>query len=175
MQFLRQYWIAGLVLLLVLIHAVIIGYVRSEAKQVKITASNEIPIGVYYIASADRQWLSQLRVHVLVKRELRLSAKATIEMHRWLIHEAVEEQFRQLDPNLLTDPVLLEVKQKIKAVLEDTLEEELIERVVINDRVDFPINAFQPKPAYDLTTTEPIYSGKPIFQPIKPTDEVEVR
>lgn len=175
MQFLRRYWIAGLVLLLVMIHAVIIGYVRSEAKQVKITASNEIPIGVYYVPSADKQWLSQLRVHVLVKRELRLSAKATIEMHRWLIHEAVEEQIRQLDPALLTDPVLLEVKQKIKSVMENTLEEELIERVVVNDRVDLPIHMFPIKPAYDLTTVEPIFQGKPIFQTIKPTDEVEVQ
>jgi hypothetical protein len=175
MQILRRYWIAGLVLLLVLIHAVIIGYVRSEAKQVKITASNEIPIGVYYVPSADKQWMSQLRVHVLVKRELRLSAKATIEMHRWLIHEAVEEQLRQLDPSLLTDPVLLEIKGKIKSILEDTLEEELIERVVINDRVDFPLHSFQVKPAYDLTSVEPIYSGKPVFQPIKPTDEVEAK
>jgi len=162
-------------MLLVLIHAVIIGYVRSEAKQVKITASNEIPIGVYYVPSADKNWMSQLRVHVLVKRELRLSAKATIEMHRWLIHEVVEEQLRQLDPALLTDPVLLEVKGKIKSIIEDTLEDQLIERVVINDRVDFPLHNFQVKPAYDLTTTEPIYGGKPVFQPIKPTDEVEAK
>jgi hypothetical protein len=107
MQFLRRYWIALLVLLLVVIHGVIIGYVRSEARQVKITASNEIPIGVYYLPTADKQWLSQMRVHVLVRRDLRLSAKATIEMNRWLIHEVVEERLKQLDPSLLEDPVLL--------------------------------------------------------------------
>ena len=174
MQFLRRYWIAALVLLLVMIHAVIIGYVRSEAKQVKITASNEIPIGVYYLPTSDKQWLSQLRVHVLVKRELRLSAKSTIEMHRWLIHEVVEERLRQLDPALFTDPVLLEVKSQIKKVMEDTLESDLIERVVINDRVDLPIDLFNIKPAYDLAAQEPVYSGKPVFLPIKPTDEVEV-
>ncbi|MBX3422746.1 MAG: hypothetical protein KF752_14420 [Pirellulaceae bacterium] len=175
MQFLRRYWIAGLVLLLVLIHGVIIGYIRSEAKQVKITASNEIPIGVYYIPSSDRQWMSQMRIHVLAKRELRLSAKATIELHRWLIHESIEECLRQLDPALLTDPALVEVKSKVKSVIEETLQDKIVERIVINDRIDLPLRQFQAKPAYDLTTVEPIYEGKPIFQRIKPSDEVEVR
>lgn len=175
MQFLRRYWIALLVLLLVVIHGVIIGYVRSEAKQVKITASNEIPIGVYYLPSEDKRWLSQLRVHVLVRKELRLSAKATIEMNRWLIHEVVEERLRQLDPNLLSDPVLLEIKAQIQSVMEDTLQEELIDRVVINDRIDFPVERFQIKPAYDAAAAEPIYQGKPVFSPVKPGDEIEVR
>jgi hypothetical protein len=173
MQVLRRYWIALLVLLLVVIHGVIIGYVRSEAKQVKITASNEIPIGVYYLPSEDKKWLSQLRVHVLVRRELRISAKATIEMNRWLIHEAVEQRLRQLDPTLLSDPVLLEIKSQIETVLEDTLEDELIERVVINDRIDFPLDRFSVKPAYDVAATEPIYQGKPVFQEVKPEDEIE--
>ncbi len=173
MQFLRRYWVALLVLLLVSIHAAIIGYVRTEAKRVKVTASTEIPVGVYYIPSADGQWLKQLRIHVLVKPDLRLSAKSTIEMHRWLVHEAVEERLRQVDPALLSDPVLLEVKAQVKSVLEDALREAMIEQVVINDRVDFPIHEFRPKPGYDIATEEPIYAGKPVFQPHAPTEEVE--
>lgn len=174
MQLLRRYWIAALVMLLVMIHAVIIGYVRSEARQVKVNASQEIPLGVYYVQSADKQWLSQLRIHVLVKREVRLVAKANIEMNRWLLHQVVEEKLRQIDPALLADPVLLEIKSQIKTVVDETLAEELIEQVVINDRVEFPLNHFHPKPAYDPATAEPIYQGKPVHDSIKPGDEVDV-
>jgi hypothetical protein len=46
---------------------------------------------------------------------------------------------------------------------------------VINDRIDFPLERFQIKPAYDITSVDPIYRGKPVFQPIKPEDEVEKR
>jgi hypothetical protein len=174
MQFLRRYWIAGLVLLLVLIHAVIIGYVRSEARQVKVTASQEIPLGVYYIQSADKNWLTQLRVHVLVKRELRLAAKAQLEMNRWMIHEGVEEKLRQIDPALLADPVLLEIKGQIKHVVDESLAEELIDRVVINDRVDLPVHHFHAKPSYDLAGPEPIYAVQPVGRKIQASDEVDV-
>lgn len=174
MQLLRRYWIAALVMLLVMIHAVIIGYVRSEARQVKVNASQEIPLGVYYIQSADKQWLSQLRIHVLVRREIRLAAKANVEMNRWMIHQAVEEKLRQVDPALLADPVLLEIKSQIKAVVDEALAEELVESVVINDRIELPLNGFHPKPAYDITASEPLYKGKPVHETIKPSDEVEV-
>lgn len=174
MQFLRRYWIAALVLLLVLIHAVIIGYVRSEARQVKVSASQEIPLGVFYVQSADKQWLSQLRIHVLVKREVRLAAKANIEMNRWMIHQAVEEKFRQLDPTLLADAVLLEVKTQIKTVVDEVLAEELIEQVVINDRIEFPLHNFHPKPAYDLTEVDPLYKTKPVHAGGKDDKEVDV-
>lgn len=174
MQFLRRYWIAALVLLLVLIHAVIIGYVRSEARQVKVSASQEIPLGVFYIQSADKQWLSQLRIHVLVKREVRLAAKANIEMNRWMIHQAVEEKLRQLDPALLADAVLLEVKTQVKSVVDEALAEELIDQVVINDRIELPLHHFHAKPAYDLTEVDPLYKSKPVNSGGKHGDEVEV-
>lgn len=159
MSFLKRYWIAGLVLCLVVVHAVIIGYVRSEAAKIKVTASNEIPIGVYYVQSKDRNWMSQLRVHLLVPPEQRLAAKATIEHHRWVLHEVIEEKLRQLDPALLQDAVLLEIKEQIKLAIEETLQENIVEKVVVNDRVDLPIHNFQYKPAYDLTQSEQIFTS----------------
>ena len=86
---------------------------ESEAAKIKVMASNEIPLGVYYVQSEDRRWVSQLRVHLLVQPSKRLSAKATIEHNRWLLHEAVEEKLHTIDPNLLEDPVLLEIKEKL--------------------------------------------------------------
>ena len=160
MVFVKRYWTAGLVICLVIVHAVIIGYVRTEATRVKVTASNEIPVGVYYVQSPDKNWLSQLRVHLLVLPERRLAAKATIEHHRWLIHEVIEEKLRQMDPRLLNDAVLLEIKSQIKAVIEDTLQEDVVERVLVNDRIDVPTQRFQYAPPYDITAPEAIYTSK---------------
>jgi hypothetical protein len=171
MVFVRRYWIAGLVMTLVVIHAIIIGYVRAEAARVKITASNEIPVGLYYVQSEDKHWMTQLRVHVLVPPAKRLAAKATIEHHRWLIHEAVEETLRQLSPSLVRDTVLLEIKEQIELAIEETLKEEIIERVLVNDRIDLPIRRFEYPLPRDITQPEPLYTSAPNSKPMP--EEVE--
>ncbi len=160
MTFIKRYWIAGLVMTLVIIHAVIIGYVRSEATRIKVTASNEIPLGLFYVQSEDKQRMTQLRVHVLVPPEKRLAAKATIEHHRWLIHEAIEETLRQLSPSLLQDAVLLEIKDQIKLAIDEALHEPLIERVLVNDRVELPMQRFEYQLPGDLTAPETIYTSQ---------------
>ncbi len=161
MSFVRRYWIAGLVVSLVVIHAIIIGYVRSEATRIKIAASNEIPIGLFYIQSEDREWMSQLRVHLEVIPDRRLAAKATIEHHRWLIHQSVEEKLRQINADLLSDAVLLEIKDMIKLAIEEALQEAIVARVLVNDRVDIPVRRFSPPIAPDLTEQDPIYTSTP--------------
>jgi hypothetical protein len=161
MVFIRRYWIAGLVMLLVVIHAVIIGYVRSEATRIRTAASNEIPIGVYYVQSPDRLWLNQLRVHLLVKPAHRLEAKAVLEHNRWLIHEVIEERLRQLDPALLQDVVLLKVKEEIKSALDETMREDIIEQVLVNDRVALPVHRFEYPIPHNISEPEPLYTSVP--------------
>jgi len=160
----RKYWIAALVVCLVLSHALIIGYVRSEAIRIKVAASNEIPIGVYYVQSEDRNWVTQLRVHLEVDPAHRLASKATIEHHRWLIHEVVEEKLRQTEPELLKDAVLLEIKDRIKIAIQEALQEEIVTRVLVNDRVDIPVQRFGAPVAPDLIEPEPLYTSAPAVQ-----------
>ncbi|GIW98172.1 MAG: hypothetical protein KatS3mg111_1505 [Pirellulaceae bacterium] len=159
MNIIRRYWIAGLVILLVTIHAIIVGYVRVEATKIQVASSNEIPLGVYYIQSADKQWLTQLRVHLIVQPEKRYAAKTAVEKNRWLLHEVVEEQLRQLDPSFFEDAVLLEIKEQIQLALSEQLQEDVIEQVVINDRLDLPIDTFRYQPPYNPTHPEQIFTA----------------
>ena len=159
MSFVKRYWIAGLVMVLVVIHAIIIGYVRAEASRVRIAATNEIPIGVYYVQSLDNRWLTQLRVHLLVRPERRLEAKSTIEQNRWLIHEVIEEKLRQLDPTLLHDAVLLKVKEEIKTALDERMHEEVIEQVLVNDRIVIPANRFEYPMPHNAVEPEALYTS----------------
>ena len=174
MSFIRKYWIAGLVILLVAIHAVIIGYVRSEATRLKTVASSEIPLGLFYKQSSDRNWLTQLRVHVQVAPARRLAARATIEHNRWVVHEAVEEAVRRLDESLLLDPSLVAVKEEIKLAIDEVLHEEFVERVVINDRVDLETREFRMQSSRELTTPgeetlSPRSSTLTSVRPVRPT------
>ncbi len=159
MSFVKRYWIAGLVIKLVVIHAIIIGYIRSEASRVQIAASNEIPIGIYYVQSRDNRWLTQLRIHLLVLPERRLEAKSTIEQNRWLIHEVIEEKLRQLDPSLLQDAVLLKVKEEIKVALDERLHEEVIAQVLVNDRIVIPTGRFEYPLPHNALEPEAFYTS----------------
>ena len=152
MAFVRKYWIVGLVILLVATHAVVIGYVRSEATRLKTVAASEIPIGLFYKQSQDRQWLTQLRIHLQVPPERRLAARATIEHNRWVVHEAVEEALRRLDESLMQDPALVNVKEEIKLAIDEVLHEPIVEKIVINDRVDLDIREFHWRPSQELIT-----------------------
>jgi hypothetical protein len=174
MSFIRKYWIAGLVILLVAIHAVIIGYVRSEATRLKTVASSEIPLGLFYKQSSDRNWLTQLRVHVQVEPARRLAARATIEHNRWVVHEAVEQAVRRLDESLLLDPSLVAVKEEIKLAIDEVLNEEFVQRVVINDRVDLETREFRVRPSNELTAPgdenlSPRSSTLTSVRPVRPT------
>lgn len=174
MSFVRKYWIAGLVILLVVIHAIIIGYVRSEATRLKTVASSEIPIGLFYKQSGDRQWMTQMRIHVQVPPERRLVARATVEHNRWIVHEAVEEAIRRLDESLLLDPSLVGVKEEIARAVNEVLHEELVERIVINDRVDLSVNEFHWKPSSELIAPgEEAHAAKSTtltsVRPVRPT------
>ena len=66
-----------------------------------------------------------------------------------------------MQPELLEDAVLLAIKEEIKLAIEETLEEEIIERVLVNDRVDIPIREFKYRLPYDLTEPDPLYTSTP--------------
>lgn len=174
MAFIRKYWIVGLVILLVATHAVVIGYVRSEATRLKTVAASEIPIGLFYKQSNDRQWLTQLRVHLQVPPERRLAARATIEHNRWVVHEAVEEALRRLDESLFQDPALVSVKEAVTTAINEVLHEPIVEKIVINDRVDLDVREFRWRPSQELITPgEETHAAKSStltsVRPVRPT------
>ncbi len=167
MQFMRRYWIAGLVLLLVFIHAIIIGYVRAEAAKLKSVSSGEVPLGLFYVQSEDRQHLTQLRILLAVPLEFRLSAKATVEHNRWTVHEAIEQALRQIDKSLLRDSSLLKVKELVEQTVEKILDEEVVDDVIVCERIDWPVNQFCLRAPQSLTV--PSESLEPLDAVTKPT------
>ncbi len=156
MAIIKRYWVAALVMLLVMTHAMIIGYVRSESAKLNSLASSEIPLGMFYVQSPDRIWLTQLRILLAVAPERRDAAKATIEHNRWLVHQTIEEVLRNVDRSTLEDPIMTDLKDKIQQVLNESLHERIIERVLICDRFDLPIdqNHGSGKSSYPLNTGE---------------------
>lgn len=135
---LRRYWIGLLVLVLVGLHASIIGVIRLQAVSAKVTATCEVDLGSFAVMQAAQNASVQLRVHAVVPAAHRLQARSVFEARQWEIRQAVEECIRQMDPLFLQNPYLDDVKAQIYDVLVQSIGEEYIDRVLVTEMMPSP-------------------------------------
>lgn len=146
----RRYWIAGLVLLLVIIHGGIIGYIRSQASRLQTTASREFSLGEFTLISADKTSCTRFQVHAVLPHSRRFQGRSTLQQNYWMIHEAIEQHLRQVEPALLRDPAMVEIKNSLKKVVDERLGEPLVEQLLVTHLLELPIDrlsipAYSPK------------------------------
>lgn len=135
---LRRYWIGFLVLVLIGLHAGIVGMIRIQATQVKTTLSCEVDLGSFYIAQAkseteEHPLAVHLRIHALVPVNHRLQARQLIEQNLYQVRQSIEEYCRQADPGLLHDPLLVDLKTQLMDCMVQTVGETAAEDVVITE------------------------------------------
>jgi hypothetical protein len=130
---LRRYWIGLLVLVLIGLHATIVGVIRIQANQAKAIQSCEVDLGSFYILDAPRNQTIHLRVHVLVPVNHRLQSRQLIEQNRQQVRQSLEEFCRQADPLLLTDPMLSDLKGQMMDVMVQTVGETAAVDVVVTE------------------------------------------
>lgn len=129
---LRRYWIALLVLVLVGLHASIIAVIRMQASQARVNVSCEIDLGDFTVYQGD-QGRVDLKVHAIIPQAIRLQSKAVFETRQFEIHQNIEETLRQLDPTLLKNPYMDDVKEVVMDVLIQTIGAEYVEKVLISN------------------------------------------
>lgn len=134
----RNYFIGGLVIVLVSIHATTILYVRSQATQVRVNTSSEVSLGEFVISRPDAQHVTRLQLFALLPLEHRLSGRKVLEANFWLLHESYEEYFRQVDPELLLDPSLIDVKNRLLEITTETLGHPIAERILVTNLIALP-------------------------------------
>ena len=134
---LRRYWIALLVLVLVGLHASIIGVIRMQAMNVKTNLSCEVDLGAFQVVQSQNGAV-QLRVHAVVPAAHRLQARAAFEQRQFEVRQNIEESLRQLDAKLLQNPYLDDVKLQLMDVLVQTLGEEYVDRILVTELAPQP-------------------------------------
>ncbi|MEY4565728.1 MAG: hypothetical protein RLY14_698 [Planctomycetota bacterium] len=157
-DFFRRYWIAGLVLLLVIIHGSIIGYIRSQASRLQTTVSREFSLGEFQFVSPDRKTWTRFQVHAVLTHNRRFQGRNTLNQHFWQVHEAIEQYFRHTEPALLKDPKMVEMKAGLKKVIDERVGDSLIDQVLVTQFMElpvFPANLPTQPQASDLVNTKP--------------------
>jgi hypothetical protein len=133
LETIRKYWIGMLVIVLVGLHASIVGVIRHQASLAKIDASCEVDLGQYLAFQIGKKVPLQMRLHAIVPLNHRMKSRQLIELNKAQIRQAIEEYLRQLDSNVLTDPYFADLKSQLMDVMVQTIGDPSIEDIVITE------------------------------------------
>jgi hypothetical protein len=142
MNMIRRYWAAGLILVMVLAHAIVISYVRSRISLIGNTESTAVEVGEFrFQTTSDPTSVYHFRMHVVIDPAKRKHSNERIEEMRMEILEASEQLLRQVDVAWLDDPVQTELRDRLMDVVLTHLDEPLVQRLLITDWLKLPVSS----------------------------------
>ncbi len=130
---LRRYWIGLLVLVMIGLHAGIVGLIRIQASQAKESLSCEVDLGSFYVGRGPDDGVVHLRIHALVPINHRLQSRQLIQLNQYQVRQALEEYCRQAEPVLLIDPLLTDFKTNLMDCMVQTVGETAAEDIVVTE------------------------------------------
>lgn len=135
----RRYWAAGLILVIVVVHAAIIGYVRTRVAKLAKAHSDTVEVGMFrFQNTADLSKVYQFRLHAVVEPSRRLETQDLLTKKRYEVQEAAEQLLRQANVQWLADPVQTDIRDRLLEIISQQLHEPLVKRVLITDWLELP-------------------------------------
>lgn len=144
MTLIRRFWAAGLILIMVAIHAAVIGYMRSRVAHLNSLRSSAIEIGQFRfqpIRESDRVY--HFRLHAVVDPAKRQQGEVRLTKMRMEILESAEQMLRQVDPLWLKDPAQIQIRERLMEIVLEHFDAPLIQRVVITDWLEMPVSSLK--------------------------------
>ena len=140
MTVIRRYWAAALILVMVAVHAAVIGYLRSRVADVGDAASTSVELGGFrFQPVGDLSKVYQFDLHAVVDPSRRHHAEERLMQMKMEIHESSEQMLRQVDGQWLTDPAQAQIRRRLMEVVQKHLDEALVHRVLITNWLELPI------------------------------------
>ena len=147
MNLIKRYWAAGLILVVVVAHASIIGYVRSRVARLNRARSSALEIGTFRFQNIkDSKTIYQFQLFAIPDPDRRYEAAESIKQLRVEILEAAEQMLRQVDLAWLADPCQAQLRDRLMDVVGKYLNNPLVQRVVITDWLELPASAVAAAP-----------------------------
>jgi hypothetical protein len=136
---LRRFWAPAIILLMVAIHAAVIGYVRSRVARLSNLQSSAVEIGQLRFQNInDPDSIYQLQLHAVVDPSRYFRGEQRLTQTRMEIIESAEQTLRQVEPAWLADPAQQEIRERLMDVVLQNLDEPLVQRVLITDWLRVP-------------------------------------
>ncbi len=150
---------------MVLVHAAIIGYVRSRIARLNEVETTTLSIGSFrFQPVSEPQRVFQFDLHAVLDPSRRHQARERISNRRFEILEAAEQLLRQVPVEVLQDPAQTVLRERLMEVILEQVTEPVVQRVVITRWLEVPIGQL---PASDLPATDP-RSRSTVQHPVPP-------
>jgi hypothetical protein len=133
LETIRKYWIGGLVLVMVGLHASIVGLIRHQASLAKVDISCEVDLGSYLAYPNENNTPVSMRLHAIVPLNHRVKSRQLIELNQAQIRQSIEEHIRQVDHRVLRDPYLSDLRTQLLDVLVQTIGSTSVEDLAITE------------------------------------------
>jgi len=140
--------------MMVAVHAAVIGYLRSRVAQVGEVVSTSVELGSFRFQSvAKKSTVYQFDLYAIVDPSRRHHAEERLTQMKMEIHEASEQMLRQLDPQWLSDPAQAQIRRRLMEVVQAHLNEALVQRVLITNWLELPVQTIGSLTAFGTGTT----------------------
>lgn len=137
-----RYWCAGLILLMVAIHAAVIGYVRIRVARLSVPESTVVEVGQFrFQPVSDTSRVYHFRLHAVIDPTRFHQGRDRLAQRRMEIVEASEQLLRQVDTVWLNDPSQTHLRDRLMSVVLEHLDEPLVQRMLITDWLQVPVNS----------------------------------
>jgi hypothetical protein len=141
-----------MILMMVAIHATVIGYVRSRVSRLSSMQSTAVEIGNFrFQPVANPSKVYHFQLHAVMDPAKPQRGRDRIMQKRMEILEASEQMLRQVDLKWLDDPTQSQIRDQLMAVVQRHLDEPLVQRVLITDWLELPIQAINVSQAVGLS------------------------
>ncbi|WP_283433604.1 hypothetical protein [Neorhodopirellula lusitana] len=145
MSLLRRFWAPVIILVMVAIHAAVIGYVRSRVNRLSNLQSNAVEIGNLRFQNINEAgYTYQMQLHAVVDPNHHFRGEQLLTQSRMEIIEATEQMLRQVDATWLADPSQNEIREQLMNVVLTHLDEPVVQRVLITDWLRVPVGTTPP-------------------------------
>lgn len=152
-KFIRRYWVAGLILLMVAVHAAVIGYVRSRVARLQSTVSTAVEIGSFRFQPVDDlSTVYHFQLHAIVDPSKRHRGEDRLTQKRLEIRESSEQFLRQVDKEWLVDPSQTKIRNGLMEVVLKYLDEPVVQRMLITDWLELPVETVDVTLGSDLAS-----------------------
>lgn len=142
LNFVRRFWAAGLILIMVAIHAAVIGYVRSRVARLNHFRSSAVEVGEFrFQPVGDTDKVYHFRLHAVIDPAKLLDGRERLTQMQMEIVEESEQMLRTANPEWLHDPKQLQLRDRLMDVVIKHLPDKMVHDVLITDWLEVPVES----------------------------------
>ena len=162
----RRYWAASLIMLIVVVHAGVIGYMRSRVSRLSNLNTMVVEMGSYRFQPIDDlSKVYHFKLHAVVDPTKLRRGEERLYMMRMQIRETAEQTLRQIDPRWLEDPTQNQIRDRLMKIVHMHLEEPLVQRMLITDWLELPLQSVDLKLDTPVQTLALQSTQRPLLRP----------